>query len=719
MSLSATIAQVSTNSYSDITSKISVFIGLHNSKFSEFGQTYSDYMKKQVPYNFSQIINICDAIKDGSTAGAANGAFRYSPVSPSPNLSAEQLKSFINSVIKGNSNIAYVDWCRKINEYKVPANRIVGYDNAINDCGLGSDKLFKDPPARTITSQGNLIDSGPSSHKQGISPWFKDPHRLTVDFLHMFGYTDTSFNFGSSGVLQGFNILGTPYTKVQDLKLGNKQKNVFQDAKQIVYKSLGDRLLVVYAWLFSLANSGERTVLTTCDNVVLLWCMILGVNCIQTQNEKEKDTQKERITRVTHFMSAPINWVNMIKTERDAFLMHYNRSRELLNRMKSSDIIVFAGEVQVPVSEQNRAHIHYIIDGLIRIITETIVHINGMCSDANIQKEVRDNKGPELLTELRIYKPSNLFNGADLLIRSSKKIYSNDKIISQRILVGKQKQYDMYGLFTTPNISEGSRAPMSVTIGGNGKYYGGTTPDSAVAMEEDDRSPAAVGLYDSLYPDEEPYDKNNFDIDEQSAYLHHIIEGKLSSNHLDLSDADYRESLIDLVLDRIVSNYECNYEDGAINAAVSDVVDEERAYAESQSQATQTTASRTIKSHHLSSNPNKGRKSVTKNVDARRILNSVMNLNPTDRETLKRIIKQKLTHKTKKPSSKRTLKPSDYKLLTTLNAILKTASENTKKSRSGVRRSRSQSVISRIKGGRATRKLKRSRFITKKRRLRK
>jgi hypothetical protein len=734
MQLNAALAQAMTD-VPDLINRFIVFCGAQLN--AAFGRDNARYMSSN--YNFSQIINYCDALKDKANPDAATIAFNLykTPGLPNPHgLNAGDMKEFIRLVIKVNEGIGkigYIDWCRKKVDYRDPSQQPVGYNYAVNDCGYSADKLFKGQDILIITSQGNIIDTGPSSSKQGVSPWFKQQHDLTSVFLHFFGYDGVSFRFDRGGAFIDFTVGRETFNEGEKnsmLRLGNKEKNKgTQTTPKIVYKSLGDRLLVVYAWLFSIAHSQERTILTTCDNVVLLWCMILGLNCIQTQNDKDS---ADRVTRVTHFMSAPINFAIMISTERSQYLEHYARSIGLLTNLKVRPIIPFAGNAVIVVNEQNRGHVNYIIDRLISLINGVIKEINSMCSDGIISDTVRREQGHVLLTDLRRFKPSNLFNGVNALIISAKKIYSNGPIISSQILVGAKKQYTMYEMFNDPKISMASRAASgsasASAVGGNGNYFGGMMEeagpeDGLPHVDTPDMEEAAAGA--AGFSDDES-DNYNPDIDEESEKLWYIILERLTLRMENLSrqPEDYTDYLVDTVLDKIVSNYDCNYEDAAINRAVEDVVREEHDF-EMQSVAPVSASGKItdyVSSSKFINPPSKQYNTGVKNKTfKKRTKTRVKSLTNKERMSLIQIINKTLDkrqNKTRKLRFKPLTIQDKKKFITVLNAL--TNGDNTKKSSAshkGVRTKRSGAAYSSrrsvsfgtrlMKGGRATRKIKR------------
>ena len=143
---------------------------------------------------------------------------------------------------------------------------------------------------------------------------------------------------------------------------GNKEKNKFlknppknsklsQKTKNAVFmcKEFGDFLQILFVFIWSKIYKNTYSI-TTCDNVVMLQSMIMGVNCILTSRKDEKTKNDKIKVRCIQFFEpntdTPEKAIVRFNDEKEAILTHNNIFKEVITGLIKKKQIIYASSDQ-------------------------------------------------------------------------------------------------------------------------------------------------------------------------------------------------------------------------------------------------------------------------------------------------------------------------------------------------------------------------------------
>jgi hypothetical protein len=155
---------------------------------------------------------------------------------------------------------------------------------------------------------------------------FPEPNTTLIldqSFMKLFGFIGCSVNATYNGSGYTYEVvIGNPKTKIDQSNgnkyfIGNAQKNQTlkdlqtqnddEKLKLIIAKEMGDVLQVLIMFIWSEIeknrnpNSLSNYTMVTCDRVVYLQCMLLNLNCVLTNAEKEENNKITKLRNIEIF----------------------------------------------------------------------------------------------------------------------------------------------------------------------------------------------------------------------------------------------------------------------------------------------------------------------------------------------------------------------------------------------------------------------------------
>lgn len=278
------------------------------------GKNYFDITKKIIsirngvsPVDFNimkteqQILNYLDSIKDGANAATLQQlniyplytAYGYAPVWP------KDLTTIENNIEKAYSPyISNITWTKMKKQQEL--NSPLPIDNIFRDCGL-SPSVFIRSGFELFSTFATYIDAATAVTPTKVWPDRGNSIEFTNNFMELFGLDNSSLQSTTKGLNNfTYNITSNNIPFSYDGN-GNDSNNLFFSGNNNKNKSLksgstptstkkalislkewGDKMQVLFLFVWKHVNPGKTYTMITCDKVVYTLCLMLGVKCIFT-----------------------------------------------------------------------------------------------------------------------------------------------------------------------------------------------------------------------------------------------------------------------------------------------------------------------------------------------------------------------------------------------------------------------------------------------------
>jgi len=281
--------------------------------------------------NLNRSINRGDCIKDKTPSAVLDNFNLFFDVN---NFGLNDLKTLVHKVIEKCKEDKIIEpqvFTRdKKGDDSVKA-RYAGLSfNVGFDSGLGLDNYLNDKSSKIVDTFGKYID--PSTARDASIEFPTKTKTLTIDesMFNLLGYDNCSINnatnygrdkYDYSITLSNINITneGKPRKQDENIKIyfpGNKEKAKINDPKEkkaaIIGKSLGDKMQVFIMFIKHILNNISKDVsqkntihcISTCDEIVMLFCILLELPCFYTSTDVEK---KVKVNEVLYYNIDNIN----------------------------------------------------------------------------------------------------------------------------------------------------------------------------------------------------------------------------------------------------------------------------------------------------------------------------------------------------------------------------------------------------------------------------
>ncbi len=417
---------------------------------------------------FMYSMGSADANKDGADSKLVKDVFGKKPDGNERSLydwagTGENIKSIAkvclyDSVTIGTSEL-------------IPFSRIKGIiqkpidcDCANYDCGFLPQTLVS-TDVRNIHTPGNTLDTGPSSSnnnnkkqkkniKYDLYP--KRAHILPEKLMSLIGYDNTKIYIDDKNEHNGAKLYDEDYEKegIENFRIGNerkkkqlKGKNDLSEKAALLYvKSLGDRLIVLYCYIYNIIESKQVT-LFTCDSIVFLMCYILNIRCVYNTNDLKQ--KKERISNVYNYNPIEFDWNKKIKAERQVILNEYKTTLDMLKKLSNTTINAFAftTENKPYDAKSNKKFINYVKQVIEHSYNE-VKKFKVTKGDASVLLNLRRNK---LITLFKPQKNKNILYF----------ITSRNKINDKNYYKPTKRTQTIYNIFKSDIMSGGSPTVIS------------------------------------------------------------------------------------------------------------------------------------------------------------------------------------------------------------------------------------------------------------------
>ena len=278
------------------------------------GKNYFDIRKKirsiqdgVSPVDFNkmkteqQILNYLDSIKDGANPAILQQvniyplytAYDYTPVFP------RDLTKFENNIENAYSPYIYnITWTKM--KKKQELNSPLPIENIFRDCGLAATVFIKSG-FKLFNTFAAYIDPASRSPPTNVWPDTNKSIEFTNNFMELFGLDNSNLqsttkslnNFDykilSNGVSFSYN--GKDNDPNLSYFSGNNNKNKLLKSGStptstkkalISLKEWGDKMQVLFLFVWKHENPGKTYTMITCDKVVYTLCLMLSVKCIFT-----------------------------------------------------------------------------------------------------------------------------------------------------------------------------------------------------------------------------------------------------------------------------------------------------------------------------------------------------------------------------------------------------------------------------------------------------
>ena len=383
-------------------------------------------------------INRGDCIKDGTN----NAILDNFGLFMSGDFTKDDVKELANYTIEKTVDMSFSipqEFSKSKKGDVSVKNHYIGMEFDVGfDSGLGLDNYLLDKQYKTVDTFGKYIDPSKGRDVNYAYPSKNTPLTITEEVFDTLGYEncslDSAVNVGNDQYRYKMKLTNAIISynggkrnvdpNILTIFVGNKEKKKITDTNMkraaIVGKSLGDKLQVFIMYIKKLTAQASKTkinCISTCDEIVTLFCVILGLPCFYTSYIKNK-VNKEKVNRILYYNPENINVERIVKrfaNEKAIVLESYKTFINMLQRM-NQDSPVMVKEDQTKVYYYDSRFYHGLIDDLIAIKNK-ISTILISPSDKRIQ-DINKKLGMILHHKLREFiKP--LSNGIYLLTRSN------------------------------------------------------------------------------------------------------------------------------------------------------------------------------------------------------------------------------------------------------------------------------------------------------------
>lgn len=503
-------------------------------------------------------INNGDCIKDGTPESTLQQLDLFD------NFSLAELKDLAHDVIDKAEKKGYAvrqEFTREKKGDDSIKQRYKGFEFDIGyDAGLGPENFLDTKMYKLFTNFGKHVDSFIITPTQ-VFPSQGNNIEITGNTFNQIGYDNCEVNATATSldkftykitlsglVLEQYN--GTAKDKdnnIQDYFIGNSKKNTFiksasKDTKtkkaMVVGKSWGDKLQTFIMWIkHKTDGTGRITVMSTCDEIVMLFSIILGLPCFYTDIGLNKEKQK--INRVLYFNTSQMNRGNAksrFDNEKSVILKGYTDFIKLIRTCKETTDIYIKEIDDRPFNFE---------DGFYKAIIDDLEKIKRNIENISVNSSVSVPDINAKIDELKKTKVDDFLkkgnNGLVYMIRSKAKYNENSNNNTKANLASaagmpetKVRSATFHFIATTyfnVNMRGGGGSPskihtnMDLIFDMDPKY---------VYLEDGSRFDANLSLFEELYELYNEHMHTEFDfISLYSESLHRLsIEPDYTSGHL-------------------------------------------------------------------------------------------------------------------------------------------------------------------------------------------
>jgi hypothetical protein len=320
-------------------------------------------------------VNHGDSIKDGTNQSTLEQLGLYQST---PGLSLQELKDMAHAIIevcKQNGTITKQLFTNdkkgdnSVKEHYKGLKFDIGFDS-----GLGLDNyLDVDTPTKQVNvceTFGKYID--PSSFRDADISFPEQDSSIVIrqNAFNLLGYENCEITYakrvGRDQYTYDIMIGGTKMSNsgvkktvvkernydvnINTIFVGNKAKKSI-DAKEykekkiaaIVGKSLGDKLQVFCMFIKSKLNDTRISSISTCDEIVLLFCILLGLPCFYTSKEEVKGKKLKEVLYFNPDNTNPTKARAKFQTEKNIVIKGYTDLIKMLRPLNGNSVIYVSG----------------------------------------------------------------------------------------------------------------------------------------------------------------------------------------------------------------------------------------------------------------------------------------------------------------------------------------------------------------------------------------
>jgi hypothetical protein len=260
-----------------------------------------------------QMLNYLDSIKDGANANTLQSLQIY-PLVPfvNPPTFHGVLKQIEDTIEQAYSeSISNITWTKM--KKKQELNSPLPIDNIFRDCGLAAT-VFIQPNFNLFNTFAQYIDPATRGPPTTVWPDKNQSITFTKNFMELFGLENSSlssrtidtnnfaYDIKSNG--ESFSYFGSGNDQNLPYFSGNTNKNLLLKRSStstgkkkalISLKEWGDKMQVLFLFVWKHVNTGQSYTMITCDKVVYTLCLMLGVKCVFTGAKEDKGVKKYSI----------------------------------------------------------------------------------------------------------------------------------------------------------------------------------------------------------------------------------------------------------------------------------------------------------------------------------------------------------------------------------------------------------------------------------------
>jgi hypothetical protein len=336
--------------------------------FTTFNQSFLNSSKYTFD-NFKLLnssINRGDCIKDGTNDATLTGLGLFMLT---PDFNLNNVKTLAHHVIdngKKDGKVIRQIFTRDKKGDETVKEHYAGMAFDIGfDSGLGLDNFLFDKQYDIVDTFGKYID--PSSFRDSNKHFPNGTLEITPDMFQRLGYENCALpnakymgkdKYDYQIILAEKELSNKTNGRSQDeniqtIFVGNKVKKGINDTltkkAAIIGKSLGDKLQVFLMFIKKVCENETSKIncISTCDEIVLLFCIILDLPCFYTSIGIEK---KIKINEILYFNSDNINAEKAkirFEKEKQIVLQKYDELINTVNeftKVESLDIYVSGGQ---------------------------------------------------------------------------------------------------------------------------------------------------------------------------------------------------------------------------------------------------------------------------------------------------------------------------------------------------------------------------------------
>lgn len=516
-------------------------------------------------------INHGDSVKDGTNQATLSGLGLYQEHP----LSLDNLKSLAHSIIdacKTEGTILRQAFTRNKKGDNSVKNHYQGMKFDVGfDAGLGLENYLEDAQQSIIDTFGKYIDPSTTRNANSSFPKKNTPLVITENAFKQIGY-ENCFLSSASNVgkdqynytlnLSGSVLINADKPRKQDenintILVGNAKKKSITDRQQkiaaVIGKGLGDKLQVFIMHIKSVFEPSDRiSCISTCDEIVLMFCILLRLPCFYTSVGKDKTLDK--INEVIYYNvdnTNPTKAAARFNTEKVIVKKAYTELIKLLRGIDNSSVVYVSGDTK---SYNFRPEFY---QGLILDLTHLLEIVESTVITAEERSDIRriNAKTSLVLTMTPAnFIKKNRDGGSFMLVRTANKYSEYAKSypkpeIAEKLGVGKNLTSATFFYIGTDYAK-----PISVR--------GGYNPTRPSDLEFFDLTPAPV--YQTVYSAEEP---KTVVFDANAELLKEIAEIVKQTGQIPYF-ADIYSELLDSF------QYDPNYRTSHLTAKIKEIVED-------------------------------------------------------------------------------------------------------------------------------------------------